>query len=81
MCINGLQQDIILDDGQISNLFKHINICTYISDSRTLDQAIKGRTTQGGKATAMPSTILWNQKITTENKHLIYNVIIESIQL
>lgn len=80
MCIGGTQQNLLLEDGQIIRScenYKYLGM--HISNSGTLDYAIKERNTQGRKAIAMLNSILWDQKITRRNKHLIYNTIIKSI--
>ncbi|XP_060528291.1 uncharacterized protein LOC132703178 [Cylas formicarius] len=70
----------VLEDGQTiksCETYKYLGM--YISNSGTLDYAIKEQNNQGRKAITMLNTFLWDQKITRRNKHLIYNTIIKSI--
>ncbi|KAJ8952322.1 hypothetical protein NQ318_017216 [Aromia moschata] len=57
------------------NAFEGLNI----TNNGTLDDAIKEKNIQGRKAIRSLNNILWDQKISKENKHRIYNTIVKSI--
>lgn len=80
MCIGGTQQDLMLEDGRtLKSCSKYKYLGLNITNDGTLDEAIKERNVQGRKAIRMLNTILWDQKISKENKHRIYNTIVKSI--
>jgi len=80
MCIGGVQQDLILEDGQIiKNCKDYKYLGMKITNDGTLDQTIKERNIQGRQAISMMNGILWDQQISKQNKHRIYNSIIKTI--
>ncbi|CAH0393483.1 unnamed protein product [Bemisia tabaci] len=80
MTFGGDQQGIELEDGQQikgCEHYKYLGV-RLTQDGRT-DQAIKERNTLARKATAMLNGILWDPRVSKENKRRIYNVVVKSI--
>lgn len=80
MCIGGTQQDLTLGNGEI---IKHCDAYKYlgmtITQEGNVDRAIEERNNQGRKAITLLNSILWDQSISNNNKHRIYNAIVKSI--
>ncbi|CAH0395288.1 unnamed protein product [Bemisia tabaci] len=79
MTFGGDQQSIELEDGQQikgCEHYKYLGV-RLTQDGRT-DQAIKERNTLARKATAMLNGILWDPRISKENKRRIYDVVVKS---
>lgn len=72
MCIGGIKQDRMLNNGQISSI-KHYRRwkCRW---------SIPRAGIQGRKAIWMLNSVLWDQNISTINKHKFYNSIVKSIK-
>lgn len=80
MCIGGTQQDMTLEDGRtLKSCSKYKYLGLSMTNDGTLDEAIKERNVHGRKAIRMLNTVLWDQNISKENKHRIYNAIVKSI--
>ena len=80
LTIGGDQQDIELDDGQrIRSCERYKYLGVWVSQDGRLDHAIKDRNLQGRRAIAMLNGVLWDQRISKDNKKLIYTTIVKSI--
>ena len=80
MTFGGDQQSIELEDGQQikgCEHYKYLGV-RLTQDGRT-DQAIRERNTLARKAIAMLNGILWDQRISKDNKRRIYNAVVKSI--
>ena len=68
MCIEGQQQDLVLnDENTIEHCYGYKYLGTNVSHAGALDKAIKDRTTAGRRAITLLNSILWNQTINEEN--------------
>jgi len=80
MCIGGEHRDLKIQNDQI---IKHCDSYKYlgmtITSDGNMDTAIDERNTQGRKAISLLNSILWDQNISNNNKHKIYNTIVKSI--
>ncbi|XP_043498441.1 uncharacterized protein LOC122525861 [Polistes fuscatus] len=80
MFVGDIQQDLTLENGiTINHCQEYKYLGLKITQDGTLDKNIQERCTQGRKAIALLNTILWDQSISKENKHNIYNSIVKSI--
>lgn len=80
LTVGGNQQSIELEDGrQIGScdIYKYLGV--FLTQDGRLDQAIKKRNMLGRRAIAMLNGVLWDQRISKENKRRIYNAIVKSI--
>ena len=80
LVIGGDQQGIELEDGRYINgceEYKYLGV--WLTQDGKFDRAIRERNLQGRKAIAMLNGVLWDQRISKENKRRIYNAIVKSI--
>ncbi|XP_030762003.1 uncharacterized protein LOC115886839 [Sitophilus oryzae] len=81
MCIGGEQQNLILEQQQqeIKQCQKYKYLDMHITNDGSLDEEIKCRNNQRRQAIRQLNSILWDQAVSTENKHKIYNSIVKTI--
>ncbi len=80
MSVGGAQQSIVLEDGQhIESCEQYKYLGVNLTSDGKLDQAIRDRNLLGRKAIAMLNGILWDQRISKDNKKRIYNSVVKPI--
>lgn len=80
MSVGGAQQSIVLEDGQhIESCEQYKYLGVKLTSDGKLDQAIRDRNLLGRKAIAMLNGILWDQRISKDNKKRIYNSVVKPI--
>ncbi|XP_044760850.1 uncharacterized protein LOC123318297 [Coccinella septempunctata] len=80
MSIGGTREDVVLEDGRVikdCEEYKYLGL--KITRDGLMDEGIKERVVLGRKAISMLNGVVWDQRISKDNKKRIYNTIVRSM--